>query len=236
MVEMSPLEKLQVIPGWQEQVAGVAQLIGTTFKNQRLLTKTSLLGQLDRNQQQVIEWLFSVKPADFNADMTFYGLAEPPHPNEFRVLRRYLNSLKGKRVLDIQYVPKPAYQAFESMGKAMEDEIGSDIRISSAYRSPAFQALVVCYNLRRHNYDVAYTFKYTALPGYSEHGLFPDVALDLQFGGEEYVRTDRIEDFAATREFKWLEKHASRFGFYLPYHKNNGAGLIFEPWHWRFKP
>ena len=34
--------------------------------------------------------------------------------------------------------------------------------------------------------------------------------------------------------FKWLEKNASQFGFYLSYPKNNIKGIKYEPWHWSY--
>lgn len=220
---------------WKASIDEVASLIGTTFRNQRLLSTEQLMDTLDSDNRRLVEWLLSVKPSDFDVEMEFFGYKEPPAKSEFEILKRYLRNLEGKPVLDIQYVPKVAFKAFEDMKLAMLDELDAEMKISSAYRSPAFQVLVVCYNWRRYEYDAARTFKYTALPGYSEHGLHPDVALDLQFGGEEYVRTDRIDNFTATKEFNWLEANAARFGFYLPYHKNNGVGVMFEPWHWRFR-
>jgi len=36
---------------------------------------------------------------------------------------------------------------------------------------------------------------------------------------------------------RWLEKHASRFGFYLVYNDDSKRkGFKYEPWHYSYKP
>ena len=58
--------------------------------------------------------------------------------------------------------------------------------------------------------------------------LIPGRALDL--GSPAAVDLD--EDFARTREYRWLTRHAARFGFRLSYPRGNPHGIGFEPWHW----
>jgi D-alanyl-D-alanine carboxypeptidase len=38
--------------------------------------------------------------------------------------------------------------------------------------------------------------------------------------------------FARTREFRWLKRHATQFGFHLSYPRGNQQGIAYEPWHW----
>jgi zinc D-Ala-D-Ala carboxypeptidase len=45
---------------------------------------------------------------------------------------------------------------------------------------------------------------------------------------------DNLEDFESTDEYKWLEKNAKKFGFYLTNPRNNKLGTIYEPWHWAY--
>jgi LAS superfamily LD-carboxypeptidase LdcB len=40
------------------------------------------------------------------------------------------------------------------------------------------------------------------------------------------------EEFELTPAFAWLVDNAGRFGFAMPYGRNNAYGLSYEPWHW----
>jgi zinc D-Ala-D-Ala carboxypeptidase len=68
-----------------------------------------------------------------------------------------------------------------------------------------------------------------AAPGCSEHHT--GRALDL--GSPDHVSLDA--DFGRTAAFRWLKRHAARFGFHLSYPKNNRFGIVYEPWHWCWK-
>jgi D-alanyl-D-alanine carboxypeptidase len=65
-----------------------------------------------------------------------------------------------------------------------------------------------------------------AAPGYSEHHT--GRAVDI--GTPDAPPLD--ESFARTAAFRWLEAHASQFGFLLSYPRDNAQGIAFEPWHW----
>ena len=67
-----------------------------------------------------------------------------------------------------------------------------------------------------------------AAPGYSEHHT--GRAIDI--GSPDDVGLDR--SFASTRAFRWLKKHAVRFGFRMSYPPRNQQGFSYEPWHWCF--
>jgi D-alanyl-D-alanine carboxypeptidase len=72
-----------------------------------------------------------------------------------------------------------------------------------------------------------------AAPGCSEHHT--GRALDI--GSPEELELD--EHFARTPAFRWLQRHAAKFGFRLSFPKNNPHGIVYEPWHWcwhRAKP
>lgn len=68
-----------------------------------------------------------------------------------------------------------------------------------------------------------------AAPGFSEHHT--GCALDIGTYGEPPL----TESFALTPAFSWLKAHASRYGFHLSYPKDNPHGIVYEPWHWRWK-
>lgn len=62
-------------------------------------------------------------------------------------------------------------------------------------------------------------------PGASEHNM--GVSMDI-------VNTQ--ESFENTKEFKWLQEHASDYGFILRYPKDKVSitKVAYEPWHWRY--
>ncbi len=70
--------------------------------------------------------------------------------------------------------------------------------------------------------------KSIAAPGYSEHHT--GCAIDIGTPGVLPLE----EAFATTAAYAWLVSHGATFGFHLSYPRNNRAGFIYEPWHWRF--
>lgn len=68
-----------------------------------------------------------------------------------------------------------------------------------------------------------------AAPGYSEHHT--GRAIDMGVPGEPPL----TEAFALTPAFRWLQVHASGFGFRLSYPRDNPHGIGYEPWHWCLK-
>lgn len=217
-------------------ISQIASLIGTTYRNRRLLLRSELHDGLDESKTNMVDWFFSVKSKDFGLDRPYYGIDEPQDISIFDIIERTLPDLNGEDVPDTQYVPRPIFAAYDDMQRKLMQDTGGRIMISSGYRSPAFQVLVLCYNIKRHDFDIAKTLSLVALPGYSEHGLIETCALDLQLANENYVRPDRAEAFASSHEFKWLEKHAGEFGFNLSYPQDHQSGVPFEPWHWRYLP
>ena len=99
----------------------------------------------------------------------------------------------------------------------------------SAYRSVAYQATLIANKLAKGE-QLTDILQSVALPGYSEHHT--GEALDLATPGQA-VLTEAFEQSAA---FAWLSRHAADFGFYLSYPRNNSAGFVYEPWHWRYHP
>ncbi|NEX77502.1 M15 family metallopeptidase [Bacillus thermocopriae] len=99
----------------------------------------------------------------------------------------------------------------------------------SAYRSYADQSALFQYYVKQDGYEAART--YSALPRMSEHetGLAIDVSgLDA---------TCAVKDcFSGTKEAKWLEANAAKFGFIIRYPKGKESitGYKYEPWHLRY--
>lgn len=95
----------------------------------------------------------------------------------------------------------------------------------SGYRSVARQTRIIRRKLAAGE-DIAGILRLVAAPGCSEHHT--GRAIDI--GSPDNQKLD--EDFARTAEFRWLKRHAARFGFHLSYPRNNPHGIGYEPWHW----
>lgn len=133
---------------------------------------------------------------------------------------------KNYTYLDNQEMYNQATVEFENMVKDASMQ-GIYIKLSSRYRSYQDQTYIYnSYKLRSSNVD-----DFSAKPGYSEHqtGLAFDVmAID---------QSTRLKtSFENTKEFKWLEKNAYKYGFILRYPKgkSNITGYQYEPWHYRY--
>jgi D-alanyl-D-alanine carboxypeptidase len=99
----------------------------------------------------------------------------------------------------------------------------------SAFRSVARQQTIIRRKLARGD-RIEAILRVSAVPGCSEHHT--GRALDLGAPGQLKLE----ESFARTREFRWLRKHAAKFGFRLSYPRNNRQGIAYEPWHWCWWP
>lgn len=124
---------------------------------------------------------------------------------------------------------KDAGSAIVKMAKAMAEEGGGTLVISSAYRSYVTQVAVHTRQVSRFGLKAGEAL--AARPGYSEHqtGLAADVYAAGQ-GCRIYTC------FANTKAGRWLAANAYRFGFIVRYQQGQSAttGYQFEPWHLRY--
>ena len=95
----------------------------------------------------------------------------------------------------------------------------------SGYRSVARQARLIRRKLAT-GQSLESILRYVAAPGCSEHHT--GRALDIGAPGE----LELSDAFARTAEYRWLKRHAARFGFHLSYPRRNRHGIGYEPWHW----
>lgn len=102
------------------------------------------------------------------------------------------------------------------------------VEIVSAFRSIERQIDIIRSKLDR-GMPIETILTLSAPPGYSEHHT--GCAIDINTPG--CIATE--EPFENTDAFRWLQKHASRFGFHLSYPRGNSLGFIYEPWHWCFR-
>lgn len=108
-------------------------------------------------------------------------------------------------------------------------KMGLELVAISGFRSYVRQEEI--YNNSVNEKGLEYTKKYIAYPGTSEHqtGLAMDVSCKgLNYGLEE--------EFAYTKEGKWLEYNCYKYGFILRYPREcqHITGYNFEPWHIRY--
>ena len=136
--------------------------------------------------------------------------------------------------LDPQYLPRAAHQAYETMMKAMQKDLGTKLLVESGYRSHAYQRYLFLHYMPNHNYSIRETNRHVALPGYSEHGAPQRQAIDF-INAQGINGEDHPEEFEALPEYAWLQSNASQFGFFLSYPRNNTQNTAFEPWHWHFE-
>lgn len=100
---------------------------------------------------------------------------------------------------------------------------GTDVTVSSTYRSFDRQAFLFDYNVERLGREQASTL--VARPGHSQHQLGTAIdfgSIDLGYG--------------ETREGQWVLANARRFGFSLSYPQGlqDITGYQYEPWHFRY--
>ncbi len=104
---------------------------------------------------------------------------------------------------------------------------GLTLLIVSAFRSVQRQSEIVR-RKRERGLSWEEILRVSAYPGFSEHhtGCAVDVGSPLC--------CDLAERFEETEEFGWLTVHASEFSFSMSYPRGNLAGVIYEPWHWKW--
>lgn len=94
---------------------------------------------------------------------------------------------------------------------------------SKGHRTIAYQKSLFDGYVKQHGEKHA--DKYSARPHYSEHHL--GTAMDF----------NSIEtSFENTKEFKWLQENADKYGFILRFPKGSEhiTKINYEPWHWRY--
>lgn len=129
------------------------------------------------------------------------------------------------KVVGAARLTAPAAKAYEALARALR-KAGGRVLVVSGYRSHAAQKALYASTLRR--FGRAYTTRYVAVPGTSEHQT--GLAVDLRSPSGRGTTFDR------TREWRWLRAHAQDYGFVLRYPKDGTAitGIGYEPWHWRY--
>ena len=109
-----------------------------------------------------------------------------------------------------QSLRRDAAMAFNAMSNAYQQQTGSALCVTDAYRSYPEQVAI---KLERPGFAAA--------PGTSQHGL--GLAVDLCGG---------VQDFSAPAHL-WMQRHAPLYGWFHPAWAEP-SGVLPEPWHWEF--
>jgi len=109
---------------------------------------------------------------------------------------------------------------------AARDDVALDA--VSGYRSHQYQ-LAIFDRKRARGLSLDEILAVNAAPGYSEHHA--GSALDISAPGEPPAE----DSFEHTVAFEWLTRHAADHGFTMSYPRDNPHGIVYEPWHWRYR-
>ena len=126
------------------------------------------------------------------------------------------------------WMTAPAAAAWLRMQRAAGAD-GVPLEAISGYRSHAYQLGIFRRKLAR-GQRLEDILRVNTAPGFSEH--HSGCALDIGTPGEPPAE----ESFEQTPAFAWLSRHAGRFGFVLSYPRDNPHGIVYEPWHWCWRP
>lgn len=189
-------------------------------------------------------------PVEFRADLSAYEKYMNPEDRDAYLLlvndthlldETYkpddLTALSSTRKdgRNTQYMREYAAKALEAMYLEMAEYGITDVSVTSAYRSYAYQKQLFNQYLNENmdlyaTYDEAYqaTRAVSALPGTSEHqsGLCCDM----------HNLSSASKRFAEKEAYTWLKDNSYKFGFIIRYpeDKTDITGYDFEPWHFRF--
>lgn len=117
---------------------------------------------------------------------------------------------------------KDAAEAFKKMAAAAAND-GIKLTAYSPLRTKSTQIANFKNKMSSKGRSFEENLKWSAPGGYSEHHT--GYAVDINCASNS---------FSNSKEYQWLQKHASEYGFELSFPKNNSQGIGFEPWHWRF--
>ena len=124
-------------------------------------------------------------------------------------------------------LPQAARAWAQLKGAALRD--GVILEAISGYRSHDYQLGIFERKLAR-GLSVDDILTVNAAPGFSEH--HSGRALDI--GAQDQPAAE--ESFERTPAFDWLVANAAAYGFVMSYPRDNPHGIVYEPWHWCYRP
>ncbi len=141
------------------------------------------------------------------------------------------------------YLRKQAYASFTKMYDAAQKE-GLSLTIVSAFRSFYHQKSIWeskwTGKRKVHGKDLSKStpdiyqrakiiLQYSSMPGSSRHHWGTDIDIYS-------LENENFEKGMGLKIYKWLNTHASEYGFYQTYTANRPYGYEEEKWHWSYLP
>jgi zinc D-Ala-D-Ala carboxypeptidase len=155
-------------------------------------------------------------------------------PSNYGGLRKLTPYLEASDLVPVEgherqhsLTPQAALQWHAMKSAAAKDEI--ELLLISGFRSVDRQREIIEDKLRK-GIDLNTILTVNAAPGFSQHHT--GLALDLGTP----THPNLMNGFENTAAFHWLTSNAAKFGFVMPYPRDNPYGLIYEPWHWMLVP
>ncbi|MFN2745717.1 MULTISPECIES: D-Ala-D-Ala carboxypeptidase VanY [unclassified Bacillus (in: firmicutes)] len=130
--------------------------------------------------------------------------------------------------IDKRYIRKEAAEALEKMFNAAKKD-GFELVAVSGYRSYDRQKVIYDNEVSQKGEEKAK--EAVAYPGQSEHQT--GLAMDISSRSNGFALN---EDFGNTKDGKWVEENAYKYGFIIRYPKNKEdiTKYKYEPWHLRY--
>ncbi|WP_312098147.1 M15 family metallopeptidase [Niallia sp.] len=155
-----------------------------------------------------------------------FGLPDGYTPED--LVRPNVEYSFGNQDIEKSYMREEAANALEDMFNGAKKS-GLTLYAVSGYRSYDRQTVLFDAEVDRVGEEKA--VQAVAYPGNSEHQT--GLAMDISSESADFLLT---EEFADTKEGKWLKENAHLYGFILRYPKGkeNITQYKFEPWHFRY--
>ena len=125
-----------------------------------------------------------------------------------------------------QRLTPEAARAWQAMMRAASND-GISLLLVSGFRGITYQAELFRKKLAA-GQKIDEILCVNAAPGYSQHHT--GRAIDIATPDSRPLTLE----FEVAPAFAWLTGNASRFGFSMPYGRDNPWGIDYEPWHWFF--
>jgi zinc D-Ala-D-Ala carboxypeptidase len=175
----------------------------------------------------ILSQLSWMKPEKTVTTEYLMGKFEPSENIDFVSVDKTYASKEG------MYLRKETYEAFKKMHAAAAKD-GVDLTIISATRNFDHQKNIweTKWNALKDKTAEARAKKileYSAMPGASRHHWGTD--MDLNNLSNPY-----FEKNGGSKIYKWLQTHATEYGFCQPYTAGRPAGYKEEKWHWTYMP
>ena len=151
-------------------------------------------------------------------------------PSNYGALRMLTPYVEASDLVAVEGHERQHYLAPQAATKwlAMKNAAANDdiqLLLISGFRSVDRQCEIIEEKLRK-GMDLNTILAINAAPGFSQHHT--GLALDI----ETPTHPNLMKDFENTAAFHWLTSDAEKFGFVMPYTRDNPHGFIYEPWHW----